>query len=174
MAKRLVVMGNTFMFKDSLKKDGFRWNPEGKNWFKISTDEKSLDMLAEAYAENGLKTSMSTVNDPNEKKYFVKESWIFNLESMHDKIYCLSYDIRDKKIELPFTVAGKTINSEDDLWELLEEASDLEGAAKFGKVSSRQYGRIKEIVAWRVEARYVTCLAAGMSEAEAGKCFEDM
>ena len=26
------------------------------------------------------------------RKYFVKGSWIFNLESMDDKLYCIKYD----------------------------------------------------------------------------------
>lgn len=108
------------------------------------------------------------------KKYFVKSGWIFNLEAMHDKIWCLIYDVRDGVIECPFEVAGKTINGEEDLQDLLDEASELEWAAKSGKVTGKQYGRIKDIVGWRVNARYAACMAAGMNERDAGACFEDM
>ena len=109
-----------------------------------------------------------------ERKYRVKESWIFNLESMHDKLYCLEYDIEDGKLAFPFEVAGKTINSLDDLEDLRHESDELEWAAKSRKVTGREYGRIRDIVAWRVNARYGACLQAGMAENEAGKCFEDM
>lgn len=109
-----------------------------------------------------------------ERKYFVKQGWIFNLESMHDKCYCLMYDIEDGKIELPINVAGKTINDEDDLNDLMHEAEDLEWKAKRGRVTSREYGRIKAIVEWRVMARYARCINAGMSEQDAGMCFADM
>ena len=50
----------------------------------------------------------------------------------------------------------------------------MEYIAKSRKVTSREYDRIRSIVAWRVETRYAVCMAAGMSESEAGKCFADM
>lgn len=173
--KQLILTGNTYSIRESLKKDGFRWNPTRKAWTRSFEDNDELLLkLADAYEENGVHTQVKTLSDPNERKYMIKESWIFNLESMHDKVHCLSYDIRDKKIELPFTVAGKVINDESDLWELLDEASTLEYAAKTRKVTGKEYGRIKAIVSWRVEARYCACMAAGMEEAQAGQCFEDM
>lgn len=108
------------------------------------------------------------------RKYFVKGSWIFNLEAMHDRLWCIIYDIRDGEIKLPIDIAGKTINDEDDVHEILEEAEDLEWKAKGGKVTGKEYGRIKEIVNWRVMQRYARCMASGMNETEAGRCFEDM
>lgn len=108
------------------------------------------------------------------RKYYVKQSWIFNLESMHDRVWCMIDDIREGKLTCPFDVAGKTINDEDDLMELLNEAGELEWRAKSGKVTGKEYGRIKKIVEWRVMARYATCLASGMDERRAGVCFEDM
>ena len=108
------------------------------------------------------------------KKYWVKESWIFNLESMHDKLWVLENDVEEGRLVFPFEVAGKTIESYDDLEDLKEEASTLEWKAKSGRVTGMEYGRIKAIVEWRVMARYNRCLASGMSEREAGKCFGDM
>lgn len=109
-----------------------------------------------------------------ERKYFVKGSWIFNLESIHDKVHCIIYDVRDGKITLPITIANKNIEDESDLWDLLDEASRLEYIAKSRKVTSREYGRIKALVTWRVEVRYATCMSAGMDERVAGGCFADL
>lgn len=109
-----------------------------------------------------------------DRKYFVKSSWIFNLESMDDKLWCMIYDIRDGEITLPIEVCGKVINSEDDIDELLDECHSLEMIAKCGRVTGREYGRIKTIVDWRTNVRYARCLASGMNERDAGRCFEDM
>lgn len=108
------------------------------------------------------------------RKYFVKQGWIFNLEAMHDKIWCLIYDIQEGELSLPFEVAGKMIQSTGELYDLLDEADKLEWTAKRGKVTSKEYGRIKQMVGWRVNQRYAACVASGMDERDAGLCFEDM
>lgn len=108
------------------------------------------------------------------RKYFVKGSWIFNLESIHDKVWCMIYDVQDRKITLPINVAGKEINDESDLFDLIEEASQLEWKAKSGKVTGKEYGRIKALVEWRVYQRYARCMASGMNERDAAGCFEDL
>lgn len=110
----------------------------------------------------------------NERKYRIKESWRFNLESMNDKLWCLEYDYQDGELQLPIEVAGTIINDEDDFASLREECQDLLDAARYRKVTGKEFGRIKEIVEWRVNARYMRCMAAGMSERDAGKCFEDI
>ena len=107
------------------------------------------------------------------KKYRVKEAWRFNLESMNDKLHCIGYDVEDGKLNFPFEVAGTIINDFDDLDNLREECCDLLYKA-WHKVTGREYGRIKQIVEWRVMQRYCTCLNAGMSEQNAGACFQDM
>lgn len=109
-----------------------------------------------------------------EQKYRIKMSWIFNLESMQDRLWCIEYDVEEGKLELPIEIANHQINTLDELAELRDECSDLEWIAKSRKVTSKEYGRIKEIVEWRVNARYVTCMANGMSERDAGACFEDL
>lgn len=108
------------------------------------------------------------------RKYFVKTSWIFNLESMNDKIWCIIYDTQDGVLKFPFEVAGTEINEEDDLFRLKDEVNELERIAKSRKVTGKEYGRIKEIVNWRVNQRYMTCIAKGMSDYQAGACFEDL
>lgn len=108
-----------------------------------------------------------------ERKYFVKESMIFNLESMHDKLFVIEMDLDEKKLSFPLEIAGKTINDYDDLYTLKEEADKLQWIAKSRKVTGKEYGRIKAISDWRNMARYTTCLANGMSEKDAGYCFAD-
>lgn len=176
MAKNFMVelTGNTFSIKGELKECGFRWNANKRVWYKvIEDDEERAYSLAEAYTANGVYGEVHLKTDKDERKYFIKESWLFNLESMHDRIWCLIYDMRENKIALPFEVAGKTINNEHDLFSLMDEAEELQFKAH-GKVTGKEYARIKEIVSWRVIARYAACMAAGMDEADAGRCFEDM
>lgn len=108
------------------------------------------------------------------RKYFVKGSWIFNLEAMHDKLWCIIYDMRDGIIDCPIEIAGTICKNEDDVQEILDEAYELEWAAKSRKVTGREYGRIKEMVEWRVYQRYATCMANGMSDRDAGVCFADV
>ena len=109
-----------------------------------------------------------------ERKYRVKGEWIFNLESMHDKLWVIENDVIEKELDFPFEIAGKTIKNFDDLDDLKAEVEALEWTAKSGKVTGKEYGRIKAIVEWRTMARYARCLASGMSERDAGKCFQDM
>ena len=105
------------------------------------------------------------------RKYRIKQEWIFNLESMHDKLWCIEYDVDEGKLDFPFEVAGTTIKDYEDLSNLREECGELAYRA-WDKVTGKEYGRIKQIVEWRVMQRYVRCLKSGMSEKEAGKCFE--
>ena len=65
---------------------------------------------------------------------------------MNDKLWCIIYDIRDNNITLPITIANKTINSEEDVHELMEDVQKLEWIAKSRRVTSEEYGKIKETV----------------------------
>lgn len=170
----LTLTGKTYGIKEELKADGFRWNAKAKAWAKDYDDseQENVTRLADAWLDNGV---VGTVSKKVEKRYRVKQSWIFNLESIQDKAFCLMYDIQENKLELPITVAKKTINDIDDLYELIDEASELciESWSSKG-VTGKEYGRIRELVSWRVEQRYATCLASGMDESRAGLCFEDL
>ena len=108
------------------------------------------------------------------RKYWVKGSWIFNLESMHDKLAVIEIDLQEGELQFPLEIAGRTINDWDALFELREEVYNLEWTAKSGKVTGREYGRIKEIVNWRTMVRYSVCMASGMNERDAGQCFADL
>ena len=113
------------------------------------------------------------MNKP-ERKYFIKEGWIFNLEAMHDKLYCIGYDLDDGTIKGPIEILGYKIEDSDDLQPLIEECQRYESIAKSRKVTGKEYGRIKEIVNWRVMQRYSACIAGGMNESDAGQCFSDL
>ena len=108
------------------------------------------------------------------RKYFVKGSWIFNLESMDDMLHVILYSLEDDELTFPLTIAGTEINDFDDLYDLIEECETLQMIAKSRKVTGKEYGRIKEIVSWRVDQRYLRCLASGMSERDAGECYADL
>ncbi len=109
------------------------------------------------------------------KRYFVKEGWIFNLEAMYDKLWCIGNDLDEGVLRGPIEILGvKNIMGSDDIQALIEEADELASAAKGRGLTSEQYGRAKEMVEWRVMQRYATCLNSGMDERTAGGCFEDM
>ena len=93
---------------------------------------------------------------------------------MHDKLWCIIYDMRDGIIDYPVEIAGTICKNEDDVQGILDEAYELEWAAKSRKVTGREYGRIKEMVEWRVYQRYATCMANGMSDRNAGASFADL
>ena len=171
---KVFVTGKTYDIRNTLKLQGFRCNATAKAWIMDFNDSEKQDVddLKNRWAGVEVRTKQVD-GDAKEKRYPVKESWLFNLESMHDKIFCLSYDMREGKLTTPFVVANTTINDEDDLFTLLDEADNLRYKAS-RPVSGKDYGRIKELVTWRVEQRYARCMASGMSESDAGKCFEDI
>jgi len=176
MKYRLIISGNTYNMQDTLKGEGFRWNPDTKSWYKDFSDESDMQDSCQVYKDLGLATSVAVIksSNPDERKYFVKESWIFNLEAMHDKLWCIENDIEEHRLQFPLTLAGKDIKDWDDFEDLRQECYNLESIAKSRKVTGKEYGRIRDIVSWRVQARYNACMASGMSEEEAGRCFEDM
>ena len=110
----------------------------------------------------------------NDRKYLVRRDWIFNLESMNDRLWCIIYDARDGELTFPVTIANTECKDEHDIQTLIDECGELEIKAKRGRVTSKEYGRIKSIVEWRVMVRYMKCLESGMDERRAGECFNDL
>lgn len=108
------------------------------------------------------------------RKYFVKDAWKFNLESAYEKLKCLEYELDDGNLAFPFLAAGIKVTDYDGLFALQEEVEELAWVAKTRKVTGREYGRIKQIVSWRVNQRYITCIHNGLPESEAGACFADL
>ena len=104
------------------------------------------------------------------KKYYVKQNYQFNMDSMHTHVLNLIDDIRDGKLK-SIKLMGETMD-EDRLEEFREELEDLMAKAYY-PVCGRDYGRIKAISDERNMIRYATCLSQGMDESDAGFCFFD-
>ena len=104
------------------------------------------------------------------KKYYVKLNYRFNMDSMLTHVMNLIDDIRDGKFET-VELMGETMD-EYRLEEFREELEDLMAKAYY-PVCGKDYGRIKSISDERNMIRYVTCMAQGMDESDAGSCFFD-
>lgn len=104
-----------------------------------------------------------------ERKYFVKAAYRTNLDTMITKLQCFEYDMRDGEYET-VEVMGKTYD-DITIGDLIDECRDLLGKANFGKVTGREYGRIKAISDARDIMRYNTCISKGMDESKAAYAF---
>lgn len=104
-----------------------------------------------------------------ERKYWVKASYRTNLDSFITKCHCIRYDMEDGKYD-EITLMGKRYDI-DTIWELIEECQMLLGQANCGRVTGKEFGRIKQISEFRDYQRYATCLARGMSEEKASYSF---
>ena len=105
-----------------------------------------------------------------ERKYWVKMNYRFNLDSMNTHLWCIIYDMRDGLYDT-VQIMGETMDL-DRVEEFREEVEDLMGKM-FGKVTGKEYGRIKAISDERNMIRYCTCLANGMDESKAAYAFFD-
>ena len=105
----------------------------------------------------------------NERKYFVKMNDRFNLDSMYTHVWCCIYEIDDGLYDT-VELMGETMDA-NRLEEFRDECGDLLAKATTGKVTSKEYGRIRAISAERDMIRYCRCLANGMSEDDASYAF---
>ena len=104
-----------------------------------------------------------------ERKYWVKMNWRFNLDSMYTHVWCCIYEVEDGKRKT-VNLMGEEMDL-DRLYEFKDEVEELSMVAQFRKVTSKEYGRIKAISDERNLIRYATCLASGMDERDAGYAF---
>ena len=104
----------------------------------------------------------------NERKYFVKAAYRTNLETMLTKLHCYEYDMRDGEIE-NVEIMGKTYDIES-IYEFIKECQQLL-LKSTGKVTGKEYARIKAISDARDIMRYNTCIAKGMDESKASYAF---
>lgn len=104
-----------------------------------------------------------------ERKYFVKAAYRTNLDSMLTKLHCISYDMEEGEYDT-VNLMGKVYDI-DTIEDFKDEVRDLLGCANWGKVTGKQYGRIKAISEYRDWMRYNTCLAKGMDESKAAYAF---
>lgn len=105
-----------------------------------------------------------------ERKYYVKSNWWFNLDSMNTKIYCLLDDIEEGKFEYVWLMGKKMYEKE-----LISFQAEIQNLLAYQgyKVTGKQYGRIKAISDERNMMRYATCLANGMNENNVSYAFMD-
>lgn len=103
-----------------------------------------------------------------------KESWIFNLTAAYEKLRELEYRADDGEIQFPITVADTVLSSSSDLYNMRIECENLLTAAHTRPVTAEEYKRISQLVHWRAEQRYFTCLANSLAEEEAGQEFAEL
>lgn len=107
----------------------------------------------------------------NERKYFCNSSMKFNLDSMYTHVKVAEYRMIDGEIDAIEVCGGKW--TLDNIDELLAEIDDLLNKAVWGKVTGKEYGRIKAISEERQVIRYCQCIDAGMDENRAAYAFTD-
>lgn len=106
------------------------------------------------------------------KTYFCNNSMKFNLDSMYTHLKVMQYEFEDGTITGDVEICDRVVNI-DTIDDLIEEVGDLLSKAVWGKVTGKEYGRIKRISEERKMIRYCTCLNAGMSEEKASYAFLD-
>ena len=85
------------------------------------------------------------------KHYPVSENMKFNLEACHDKLSLMIWDEERKG----------NFDEADKLYARRDEADELSWKASSGWLSGKDYGKAKELVAWRIEQRIEANVAAG-------------
>lgn len=103
-----------------------------------------------------------------ERKYFVKEGYRTNLDTMYTKVRLIAYDLELGEYN-QVQLVGKTYDV-DTIYEFLYELEQLSYVAR-GRVTGKEYGRIKAISEERDWMRYSTCIAEGMDESRAAYAF---
>lgn len=103
-----------------------------------------------------------------QRKYFVKAGWRTNLDTMLTKVECIDYDMRDGEYD-SVEIMGKVYDVVT-IEELKDELRHLISVS-YGKVTGKEYGRIKAISEYRDMIRYATCIAKGMDESRAAYAF---
>lgn len=105
----------------------------------------------------------------NERKYWVKSAYRTNLDSMHTSVMNYIYDMMGGEGPETITILGEEMDF-NRLYEFKEELETLIDLA-WGKVTGKEYGRIKEISDERNMWRYMRNIAAGKSEDVAAYSF---
>lgn len=102
-------------------------------------------------------------------KYYVNAAMRTNLDSMYTSLTNIIYDMMNG-LYSEKEIMGKRMNF-DEVWGLRAEVEYLYNKADFGKVTGKEYGRIKAISDERNMWRYSRCIASGMSEDKAAYAF---
>ena len=126
-------------------------NKDGKEKRFVCLGDKKKDESVKKCKDNGVKVVSV------KKLYPVSERIEFGLESMYEHArYMMECEYAD----------GNITDEEYDFWEsIAEECGNLMHS---GWLPGKEYGRAKELTIEREWIRYNRCLAAGMSERDAG------
>lgn len=103
------------------------------------------------------------------RKYWVKAGMRTNLDSMNTSLELIMYDMEDGLYSEVEIMGRKMTMIEVDNFR--SEVLDLLQKATWGKVTGREYGRIKRISDERDMWRYQRNVAAGQSEDVLSECF---
>lgn len=106
------------------------------------------------------------------KTYYCNSSMKFNLDSMYTHLQILRYDFESGDLTGTVECCGRKVDR-DTIYDLCDEVADLLGKAVGGKVTGKEYGRIREIAEERQWMRYFSCINHGMSENDAAYAFTD-
>lgn len=104
-----------------------------------------------------------------ERKYLVKAGMRTNLDSMYTSLSLKEYEMLDGEYDT-VEILGEDLDI-NGVVDLKEEVLDLLNKANFGRVTGREYGRIKEISEERDRWRYETNVLAGCPEEYLGYSF---
>lgn len=104
------------------------------------------------------------------KTYYCNSSMKTNLDSMLTLVHNLKYDFEDGTQTEIVNICGVEVDAYT-VYDLIDELEDLHDKAMYGKVTGKEYGRIKAIQSERQMIRYAKNLAAGMSESDAAYSF---
>lgn len=102
------------------------------------------------------------------RKYYVKSGMRFNLDSMSTSLSLKIYEMQDGEYDTVW-IMGKKLDL-DGVEALKDEVDDLLMKANFGKVTGREYGRIKEISEERDAWRLARNIEAGTPDEYLGYC----
>lgn len=144
-------------------KTAIGWIP--KSCIDAYDDSAEASLLADEEYKNNILFE-------GEAKYYIKEGWVFNLEAMWDKLWLIAHEAKDE--DFPMVIGGYICRNAEEVMDVREWSEELHSWAFSRKVTGKAFAEIKKIVNWRVMVRYNTCVAAGMNENDAGRCFEDL
>lgn len=104
----------------------------------------------------------------NDRKYFVKSGMRTNLDSFHDRLLCAQYDLCNNGVEYVEFLGKRWTAS--TIYDLVDEVENLIWVSG-GRVTGKEYGRIKEISNDQNWHRYNCCIASGMDDDRASHAF---
>ena len=100
------------------------------------------------------------------KTYYCNSSMKTNLDTMYHRAKNLEYDF-ERGIQTEKVYIDGAYQNFDTISDLVDELYDLWDKAMYGKVSGKEYGRIKQLQIENQNWRYEKNIKAGRTPAEA-------